>query len=60
VFCRKLKVSKITRRGPRKTVKEKAFGSTKVEDASRMWCASYYPKAAASPLARVSVVLEAL
>jgi hypothetical protein len=58
--CRKLKVSKVTKRGPRRTSKEKAFGGMKVEDASQRRCTSCYPKAAASSLACVSVLLEAL
>jgi hypothetical protein len=33
--CRKSKVSEVTRRGPQKVGKEKAFGGTKAEDASR-------------------------
>jgi hypothetical protein len=58
--CRKLKVSKITERGPQKTCKEKAFGGTEAEDTSRRRCASYNQKAAASSPARVSVLLKAL
>jgi hypothetical protein len=58
--CRKLKVSEVTRRGPQRTSKEKAFGGTKAEDASQRWCTSCYPKAAASSPACVSVLLEAL
>jgi hypothetical protein len=35
VFCRKVKVLEVTRRGPRKTGKERAFGGTKAKDASQ-------------------------
>jgi hypothetical protein len=58
--CRKSKVSKVTGRGLQKTGNEKAFGGTKAEDVSRRHCASYYLNAAASSLARVIVLLEAL
>jgi hypothetical protein len=40
--------------------KEKAFGGAKAEDTSRRQRARCYPKAATSPPARVSVLLEAL
>jgi hypothetical protein len=40
--------------------KEKAFGGVKADDVSQRQHAHCYLKAAASPLARVSVLLEAL
>jgi hypothetical protein len=60
VFCRKSKVSEVTRRGPRKIGKEKAFGGSKAEDAGRRRCASCYPKLSASPPTHVSDLFEAL
>jgi hypothetical protein len=58
--CRKLKASEVTGQGPGMTSKEKAFGGVMARDASQRWHAMCYPKATASSLARVSVLLEAL
>jgi hypothetical protein len=58
--CKKPKVSEVIGRGPQKMGKEKAFEGTKAEDVSQRWCTNYYPMAAASSPARVSVSLEAL
>jgi hypothetical protein len=58
--CRKSKVSEVTGRGPQKTGKEKAFGGTKAEDASRRQRVSCYSKAAVSSPTHVSVLLEAV
>jgi hypothetical protein len=60
VFCKKSKVLEVSRRGPQKMGKEKAFGGAKAEDVCQRRGTSYYPKGAASPPARVSVLLEAL